>query len=796
MSASDAYDKTKGYGFPQKSLVQDLDGPGEGALSDAVHFKGSDGSFRVDLPKGVYKITVVTGRDEASTIEAEDNVQLLYLTGNNASDSFTIPVTDGCLNICATYGNEGRHSLCTVEIEQISDETTTKPTIWLCGDSTVASYYNTSEKSKRGWGEYLYKYVDTDTYDVRNISISGVRTQSMVDTYFKTIDTYGKSGDILVLSHGINDYFDAYAANNASPDPTKYVNNMTNLVRRGKKNGMKVYLVKEHCDLKTNFRYPLVEKMWFSDELDAIAASENVNVIDMFNAWRDFCLEKGRVIADTYYNEGVHPNKYGADEMARLAAELLFPSGGQNGPSYDDPYPEFDSSATHTYEAAASGGIITNPHKGYVMEVHSKDMLYSGKHHLGIDGSDGNKAWDVISTCCSVLYWKNINPAEGKYDFSEIDTMLEACEQAGMTYAIRIIPYSTGTGSDDNYGATHDFVPQWVYKKGAKKNRTKYKWRDSDVEIDVPDWSDPVYIQAYKNLLAALAEKYDKDPRVEYIENRAFGNMGEWHTGEFDNNFMPSVEIQKDMLDFYAKTFKNTTCSVFVDAREVYDYANSLGFAKRNDGFILEPNTEWTLVPSYRANVPTMADNHNTYEYMLNPKDSSYLPWSEQHYRECIEISHLTFMAIDQDSGCGDRIYREHKDLIDEMCNKLGYNFTVTSAKRKGNKLKVTVKNIGLAPAFFDIDLCAEITDSEGNKIKTFGEPISIAKGTFHDGDERAFMFEYNGTFDENPTICLAMYESSKYKSTGDLVNSKNNPTVRFDNKNNLTNKRLKLVEK
>ena len=64
------------------------------------------------------------------------------------------------------------------------------------------------------------------------------------------------------------------------------------------------------------------------------------------------------------------------------------------------------------------------------------------------------------------------------------------------------------------------------------------------------------------------------------------------------------------------------------------------------------------------------------------------------------------------------------------MCNRLGYNFTVTYAKIAGNKLKVTIKNTGLAPAFFDIDLCAEITDESGNKIENFGEPIRIAKGS------------------------------------------------------------------
>ena len=123
------------------------------------------------------------------------------------------------------------------------------------------------------------------------------------------------------------------------------------------------------------------------------------------------------------------------------------------------------------------------------------------------------------------------------------------------------------------------------------------------------------------------------------------------------------------------------------------------------------------------------------------------------------------------------------------MSNRLGYNFTVISAKRNGNKLKVTIKNTGLAPAFFNISLCAEITDSNGNKLKNFGKPVLIEKGTFHDEDEKAFLFEYDGELDENATICLAMYDTDN-----PLVEGKN-PTVKFDNKNTLSTNRMELVE-
>ena len=80
------------------------------------------------------------------------------------------------------------------------------------------------------------------------------------------------------------------------------------------------------------------------------------------------------------------------------------------------------------------------------------------------------------------------------------------------------------------------------------------------------------------------------------------------------------------------------------------------------------------------------------------------------------------------------------------------------------------------------------ITDSNGNKLESFGKPVLIEKGSFHDEDEKAFLFEYDGTLDENAVICLSMYDSDNPLAAG------KNPTVRFDNKNTLSTNRLQLV--
>ena len=797
VSAEETYSAEVGFGFANTDAVENVLASGEGALADAVKFKsGVPGHvFHVDLPVGVYKITVTTGDVQSTTINAEGLSQLFFLTGSNATDTFTIPVTDGQLNIYAGSGVGTEFSISALEIERISTETVTKPTIWICGDSTVASYYNVPADAKRGWGQYLSNHVDMSIYDIRNLSASGLRSADLKRSFFGTAQHYGKKGDIILFAVGINDYTDEYKAHPDAIDSSNYVANMTDMIQRAKAKGMTVYLVKQQGELSDCKAYPILTEKWFSHEIDAMAAAENVGVIDLFQPWLEFCLENTSIESRKYYaaGENLHPNVLGADKLAKMVSKQLFHVKEPDEGSTEDPYKDFDNVSTIYYEMEASEGPIANPHKGFVMTVYNPAMLYEGEHPYGIGGSMDNHAWDVTTICSGVLFWENLNPEEGKYNFEAIDIMLEACEQAGMTYGIRIIPYTTSKGSDGNFGEEHDFVPQWVYDKGAQQRVVTYKHGDPNVQIKVPDWSDSIYIKAYKDFTKALAAKYNGDPRVEYVEIRAFGNMGEWHDSEFVGSEMPSLEVQKDMLDYFAKVFDKTTCCLMSDGKgEIYEYALSLGITKRNNGLILTPNEEWDLRPAYKANLPTMADNHNTYEYMLDKEGTlskEYLKWTPERFRETIEIAHLSIYALDQEGYGSYKFYREQKALIDEMSKRLGYNFTVTSAKRNGNQLLVTIKNTGVAPAFFDIDLCAEIIEPEGNKQGTFGTSVKIAKGTFREDTEQTFLFEYSGTLDANAQICLAMYDADNY-----LVADKE-PTIKFDNENTLPNNRLLLVE-
>ena len=780
VSAADGYHSAKGYGFANTAAVEDVPASGTGALSDAVRFRSDvqNHVFNVDLPKGVYRISVTTGDVRSATITAEGVPQLYFLTGSNAADSFTIPVTDGQLNLYAGAGVGTEFSISTLEIEQISAGTETKPTIWVGGDSTAASCYNVTDDAVHGWGQYLCNYIDTEKYDVRNISVSGITSADLLGYSFATAERYGKSGDILLLAVGINDYT---KQNTTTPDPSDYRTNLTELIRRAKAKGMTVYLVKQHGESSDPFKYPLPASRWFGDVIDEIAESEQTGVLDLFRPWLELCLENHYFEQEAYYaSDGLHLNAGGADRMAEMVSEQLFPHAEPEEPGLQYSF----GIPTAVYETEISGKAVSNPHKGFVMTAYSPHML-SDAFEYGIGGSADNHAWDVVTIVSGSPHWNDLNPADGVYHWDEIDEMLDACEQYGMTYEIRIMPYSSYLAED--------FVPQWVYDKGAKKNTAESRDHPGE-NIVFPKWDDPVYLQAHKDFVKALAEKYDGDPRVELIDVRPFGDYGEWHNSFAvgDEKYMPSLEIQKDMLDHYAEAFDKTLLVLPSNARgEIYRYALSVGITKRDDGLISMPNVEWSLLPAYRANMPVVGENYWPYAWMrdtVRENEYSLVNWTPQRFRETIEIPHMSVFALDQDSHCSYEFYQEQKAVIDEMCNKMGYNFTVTSAVRYGNKLVVRIKNTGLAPAFFHIDLCAEITDADGNKLRSFGRPVRIEKGTFRDDTEKSFLFEYDGTLDENAVLCLAMYDSDNPLAAG------KNPTVRFDNRNTLATNRLKLV--
>ncbi len=320
VSAGDGYNASRGYGFAQTWNVGDVSAGGNGAGSDAVEFKSDDGAntFNVDLPKGLYEVKVTVGNAPRCSIKMEGMLQMMNLTRLNATETVKLPVTDGQLNIQAVTGiKNGQRSISAVEITQINTTAVMPPTVWICGDSTVANYYNQADTAQHGWGQYFGSYIDG--FDVRNMATSGQYAKGFVDGgQFTPIETYGKTGDKYIISIGIND------TNYSNGD--EYYATVTDMVKRAKAKGMEVILVKQqgrHGDYNRN---PRLGGRWFGGQLDTIGSEQNVQVIDLFTKWQDFGFSIGGYDAMTPYyaaDDDLHQSAKGAQKLAELMAEAM-----------------------------------------------------------------------------------------------------------------------------------------------------------------------------------------------------------------------------------------------------------------------------------------------------------------------------------------------------------------------------------------------------------------------------------------------------------------------------------------
>ena len=466
-----------------------------------------------------------------------------------------------------------------------------------------------------------------------------------------------------------------------------------------------------------------------------------------------------------------------------------------------------------TYALKPFDGPLSNPHKGFTVPTGGA-WTFVPEFEYGPYGSLNNRAWDLVSYGSGYQQWNKLNPAKGVYDWTELEKLLNALAEHNMTYALRVLPYTPSfIKSDFPPQEEYDWTPPFVYEMGAKK--IQIDLRGTEYHAYAPVWDDSIYIWAAKEFAKALAEKYDGDPRIEYIDIRTFGEWGEWHTSHILGSEMPADSVLKDMLDYYASVFKKTQLVLPSNGfGDVYTHALSLGITKRDDGFIGIPGRPDTLLRAYNANFPTIAENIAGYRTMLANDDlipGGTQKWTAERWVDAITTAHLTYYVLDQDNDCGYYFYKDNKALADSMSKVIGYNFTVTQAELQTvtaagtpadtatgdvatSSLNITVKNTGVAPCFFDVYLVAEFVDSTGASLAQIGETVRIPKASFKDGASQEFSFSgavpagaANLAAQSGVAIALSLYESE------DAYKSGKSPTVRFDNDGLQGNNKLLL---
>lgn len=326
--AEDAYTPEKRYGFNTPEHMANVAAGGTGVGSDAVRFlqfgTKSANTFNVDLEPGLYRVSVTLGNTARASVAAEGVYQVMNMTGNGATDAFEIPVTDGQLNLLVTEGKAGTaFTLSALEIKRISRHPVLSPTIWVGGDSTVASYYPLATSVQGGWGQLLPDHVNPHAFQVRNIATGGQIARGFRDGgQLETILQYSKEGDLFLLEMGIND-------TNPKNDTTEaqFKEIMRDMVRQVAATGARPVLVTPQgraTDFNAEGVHSSVNR-WYRHATLALAAEEGVAVVDLNVLASAYFTRIGPAATLALYMAGdsLHPNRAGAAELARLVADDL-----------------------------------------------------------------------------------------------------------------------------------------------------------------------------------------------------------------------------------------------------------------------------------------------------------------------------------------------------------------------------------------------------------------------------------------------------------------------------------------
>jgi len=193
-----------------------------------------------------------------------------------------------------------------------------------------------------------------------------------------------------------------------------------------------------------------------------------------------------------------------------------------------------------------NGQALINPNMGWTMHYYSNTIINYGSK---LESSDTLEDFPGLSTVYLRVPWAFIEPDEGNYNWSLLDTPAQRWIDKGKQIAIRIT-------TSENWMSYA--TPEWVKKAGAKGYFYQYgKGRTTTGPSWDPDFNDPVYLKKLDTFLANMAKRYDDNPNVAFIDIGTFGLWGEGHThasSQVPDDILYST--QKKHIDLHLKHFK------------------------------------------------------------------------------------------------------------------------------------------------------------------------------------------------------------------------------------------------
>ena len=312
-------------------------------------------------------------------------------------------------------------------------------------------------------------------------------------------------------------------------------------------------------------------------------------------------------------------------------------------------------------------------------------------------------------------YWNVLEPEPGKFHWEIIDLALEEARKHGQTLAIRLMPYSD-----------RDPLPDWYRNSGARRAN---KPTDKDGKIWQPDFSDPLYLKYWGELVAQAGKRYDGNPTLETVD---ISSVGYW--GEGWSNYMPAFAAQRPLIDIWFQSFRKTRLLMNFDEPEALAYGTQHGAGWRLD-----------CLGDMRARAPEMLDIYPQQVVRTGIQDVwQHAPVSLETCgtpstwkRDGFDVTYILDQAlrwhISSLNVKSSPIPPEWKKQFNDFARHMGYRFILrrleyTAIAKVGSSMPISMwwLNAGVAPIYKEYWLAAEL--QSGEKTTVLRIPADLTK--------------------------------------------------------------------
>ena len=364
-----------------------------------------------------------------------------------------------------------------------------------------------------------------------------------------------------------------------------------------------------------------------------------------------------------------------------------------------------------------TGQVLENPGMGWVLHYYDNVAFnYGGR----LEPSDTVDDYPGLTVIYLRIAWSHLEPQEGQFNWSVLDTPAQRWIDKGKQIALRI----SCCESFMRYA-----TPQWVQQAGAKgHNFRPGKGVDPNGPYWEPDYDDPIFMEKLDKFLAALAARYDGNPEVAFIDVGSFGVWGEGHT--FHSTVLPySGETIRRHIDLHVNHFKKTLLAAnddFVDhgrGTACMDYACRQGLTLRDDSILVQAAEKAyfhaDLAQMFWPTVPVVLES----EHYGPSRDRG--SWADGgKYLEAIEKYHASYASI---HWWPREFLAENRELVAKINMRLGYRLQLVEASwpseiSANSKLWFATdwRNAGVAPCYPGGHPAVTLKDSKGGIVGVF----------------------------------------------------------------------------